>query len=860
MTVQLEAPPQRERRTDTPWRFLSALDGDDPEDRALIRRTRGDELSVISSMISASRVSLLYSASGNGKSSLVAAGVVPQMLERGYAVFTTRPRPPFRRDNPTRAFKECVRECCYLPMAGRDDLRDIEALREQLQSVPDLATAEVNDLLGRLEDRIEQLQKSFQDRDRFRSHIKQYMSAPLLTFVGAIRDYIDSEAKILFVCDQFEELFVHFSNSAPMQAFIEELGSVWREPGLRTHFMFSMREDWVGSMIEFRSVIPDIFTHYYKLNPIRSKQAGDVLTMPLELREIAIPDGVTSRIIGDLTAEYSRNQADRRNLMNLPLSPTDDPYLELPALQVVADRMWRSRHEHQPPFTMEHYEGLVDAKPAAKEDVGTTVDTEEQSDVSPARYLLRTYLDEILSECDNPAPFSADQWRELRLDALYQLTDRMRHRRALGGTVLLEETVRIRPSALNLPAVDMATLRSAMSCLVRQGIVRRPSTADEPEVYELAHDFAVRSVVTSWRALDRQRTAEIAVRRREQNKERERLDELVAKELRAVRFVEAAPLAGMLLAAVSVFGAVVDAPYTTRYFLIPALFAGLLVGVVGLTMKLRASALWGWTFSASAVLAYAYTPTYDYYEYTMPFIPYVLAALVLAHIPLYLYSLVQNGSDLQFAADRVHKRRIMFAEYVDLVVVGGLMFGGYWAARAYDSQAVYYTYMAVPFMLIAAVMAWTGFFADFIRQKSTTGYRAVGLVLQRRGGQPVRWPRAAGRTTLLLVAALLNVYALIPFILLTALWYFWPNRASYLIDSVLSIEAVPGSREGARRTVLTVFGGYALAFLILAYTIANPGTKYDPYGDYLPTPAPAPVPYDSAVDTTLVGIDTLISR
>ena len=56
-----------------PWRFLTALDGNHETDRQLVSVTRRDEIQILSHMVAASRVSILYAFSGNGKTSLISS-------------------------------------------------------------------------------------------------------------------------------------------------------------------------------------------------------------------------------------------------------------------------------------------------------------------------------------------------------------------------------------------------------------------------------------------------------------------------------------------------------------------------------------------------------------------------------------------------------------------------------------------------------------------------------------------------------------------------------------------------------------------------------------------------------------------
>src|SRR5882724_6610049 len=91
-----------------PWRALAPLRAASDEDRRIVQLTRDDDLHIITNLVSATRVSLLYAASGNGKTSLLQAGVVPFFEKQGYIVFTARPRPPWSPNDPRAAFRSCV--------------------------------------------------------------------------------------------------------------------------------------------------------------------------------------------------------------------------------------------------------------------------------------------------------------------------------------------------------------------------------------------------------------------------------------------------------------------------------------------------------------------------------------------------------------------------------------------------------------------------------------------------------------------------------------------------------------------------------------------------------------------------------
>src|ERR1022692_3204918 len=107
----------------SPWKFLTALDGESDDDRKLLDLTRRKELEIVVNMVVGSKVSLLYAFSGNGKTSLINAGIVPFSQTEGYGISHPRPRPPPSLDDPFVAFKKCIWRHHILPLTRSKDLR-----------------------------------------------------------------------------------------------------------------------------------------------------------------------------------------------------------------------------------------------------------------------------------------------------------------------------------------------------------------------------------------------------------------------------------------------------------------------------------------------------------------------------------------------------------------------------------------------------------------------------------------------------------------------------------------------------------------------------------------------------------------
>lgn len=478
---------------DNPWHFLGSL-GNTNEDHELIKLTRTEELRIVRNMIEASRVSILYAASGNGKSSLIDAGVFPIFRDLGYATYKTRPRPPECIDNPSLAFKKAIMAQVDQPLIRSEEIEKLSMAIETLrQSGADAHSVE---LLARLLPRLEVLGSQSYDASELQEPMQELKDQSILEFLRALQAQSAKPGPLLIVCDQFEELFVHYSNTPEMDHFVKELGDVWAAPDLKVHLLFSMREDWVGSMIEFRACIPEIFGQSFKLDPLRSERAFQVLQTVLETRHIQFDNETIRHIVADLASYYGRLQSDTYGDIKLTRSPSEDPFVEPPALQVLADALWRTRHSDlYSPFSFGHCRYLI-----------TDVESEE---ASPAQWVLEHYVTDALDVERSDHSKANSALRDLRVDCLYAMTDGIRHRRAVTSGYLLQEVKKFRRGLLEEnDNVTETGIRSVIKPMISMRLVRPLDTGE----YELAHDFAVRSVVREWRELDRKRAGEETAR------------------------------------------------------------------------------------------------------------------------------------------------------------------------------------------------------------------------------------------------------------------------------------------------------------------------------------------------------------
>lgn len=183
---------------------------------------------------------VVYGRSGLGKTSLLLAGVFPVLRKRGFTPVYVR-----TLESPV------------------DDLR--QALVQLLDSSPrDLdEKPEIADLVRRL----------------------------------------GSSGPVLLVLDQFEEFFIRFSESpADRQIFISTLEDLTKDPELSVRVIFSLREDYLANLGEFRSGFPFLFRNEHRLMPLTAFGARRAIVQPLIAHGISYDAGLVSRLV-DLLAE-----------------------------------------------------------------------------------------------------------------------------------------------------------------------------------------------------------------------------------------------------------------------------------------------------------------------------------------------------------------------------------------------------------------------------------------------------------------------------------------------------------------------------------------------------------------------------
>jgi WD40 repeat protein len=249
------------------------------------------------------RVTLLYGASGVGKSSVLYAGVMRELRERAERNLAER---------------ECP-ECAGVAFRSwRDD--PVEALRQRVKEVltnllPGSWTAKLPSGTGTL-------------RDAFR----------------VWTEFMQSDLVLLL--DQFEEYFLY--RDVHDTRFIDEIVGAVNDPDLRVNVLISLREDALAQLDTFKSRIPGLFDNCLRIEHLTEASARQAIEEPLKLfnsrqthpaQRISIGPGLVDAVIEQVRA----GRVQLRGGAGTPHPPgmNGSGRVEAPYLQMVMMRLWR---------------------------------------------------------------------------------------------------------------------------------------------------------------------------------------------------------------------------------------------------------------------------------------------------------------------------------------------------------------------------------------------------------------------------------------------------------------------------------------------------------------------------------------
>lgn len=102
---------------------------------------------------------------------------------------------------------------------------------------------------------------------------------------------------VLVVLDQFEEFFLRCT-SAQRSEFGRELAAVLTLDLRRTHFILSLREDFLAQMAELEAFVPSILEQRFRVTPLAREGSRQAILGPARLFQLDIEEAVVEDLLG----------------------------------------------------------------------------------------------------------------------------------------------------------------------------------------------------------------------------------------------------------------------------------------------------------------------------------------------------------------------------------------------------------------------------------------------------------------------------------------------------------------------------------------------------------------------------------
>jgi WD40 repeat protein len=272
---------------------------------------RDQEVRLITANLRAARLTLLYGASGVGKSSVLLAGVLPRLQS---LVAEHRPvaagdgRGTLLADRPPIAVT-VFREWRDPPLA-------------QLAAGMHSAVVDACD-----------------DED----------IAPwdgVEPFADWLRMLTSHARTLLVVLDQFEEYFQYHPDEIGPGTFATEFPAVVNDRDLRVHFLMSLREDAWSRLDRFKGEIPELFGNYLRIDYLDRGAAHEAIVKPLEHYNdtaevpVTIAPELVDAILSDVRTGRLALAEGQPTGPGAEAAATSDERVETPYLQLVMERLW----------------------------------------------------------------------------------------------------------------------------------------------------------------------------------------------------------------------------------------------------------------------------------------------------------------------------------------------------------------------------------------------------------------------------------------------------------------------------------------------------------------------------------------
>jgi Novel STAND NTPase 1 len=285
------------RRTGSPYPGLRPFERSERD--LFFGRDRDAEL--LDNRIFASRLTLLFGQSGDGKSSLLRTLLIPQLENEGARVFTFD---DWAADEP---FLVLLERLNLLLGADNSPGSDDEDLND--------GTAKIS------------------------APNQRVKTGALVKLARRLTAY--DPRPFVLVLDQFEELLLRQPNS--IELVRRELSSLVRDQNTDVRILISLREEFLAALEPFRRDIPGLFDSTYRLEPLSDEALRDAIVKPAAAFGVTVDTALIDTLFRDLRGGPTPSMASPKpqtlGVSSIATEVIKQP-VSLPMLQLVLRQLW----------------------------------------------------------------------------------------------------------------------------------------------------------------------------------------------------------------------------------------------------------------------------------------------------------------------------------------------------------------------------------------------------------------------------------------------------------------------------------------------------------------------------------------
>ncbi|HET6980091.1 MAG TPA: WD40 repeat domain-containing protein [Pyrinomonadaceae bacterium] len=148
--------------------------------------------------------------------------------------------------------------------------------------------------------------------------------------------------RCLIVLDQFEEIFQYHSRQKYFERFIDEIASIINSSECNARVLFSMREEFLGELSIFDNKIPDLFNNYYRLKCPTKVEAEEIIERTCSFVKTPVSSDKLAPFVFELTL------IDKADLAKDETAGADTLFerdiIAPPFLQIACQRLWERQY------------------------------------------------------------------------------------------------------------------------------------------------------------------------------------------------------------------------------------------------------------------------------------------------------------------------------------------------------------------------------------------------------------------------------------------------------------------------------------------------------------------------------------